>query len=251
MSMHRFFIFQPDVIDSKKVLITSEELCHQFFNVLRFKAGEKIIILDNLGDEYLVELMDVSKKEVIGNVLEKRKNNAESKIKIRLYQAIQKSPEKFEMVLQKGTEVGVTEFVPLITKRTERESLHKLPRLERILKESAEQSGRGIIPVLREPVKMQKLLENLIKSDDKSAEVNKKVVHVLAHPEAEKMLKDVSKILADGVEQINVYIGPEGGFTEQEIEAAKKAGFILLNIGPRILRSETAGIVIPALLTFL
>ncbi|MFA6550676.1 MAG: RsmE family RNA methyltransferase [Candidatus Gracilibacteria bacterium] len=249
--MHRFFIFQPDVVSDEKVLITSEELCHQFFNVLRFKVGEKIMILDNSGEEYLVELLEISKKEVVGKVLEKRKNNAEAKIKICLYQAIQKSPEKFEMVLQKGTEVGVSEFVPLITKRTERESLHKLPRLERILKESAEQSGRGIIPVLKEPVKTQKLLENLIKSGGKSAELNKKVVHVLAHPEAEKTLKDVSKILADGVEQINVYIGPEGGFTEQEIESAKEAGFILLNVGPRVLRSETAGIVIPALLTFL
>ncbi|HBB02498.1 MAG: hypothetical protein US89_C0004G0114 [Candidatus Peregrinibacteria bacterium GW2011_GWF2_38_29] len=245
--MHRFFIFQPDVIDDEKVLIVSEELCHQFFNVLRFKVGEKIMILDNSGEEYLVELLEISKKEVVGKVLEKRKNNAEAKIKICLYQAIQKSPEKFEMVLQKGTEIGVSEFVPLITKRTERESLHKLPRLERILKESAEQSGRGIIPVLKEPVKMQKLLEKLAKS----SEVNKKVVHVLAHPEAEKMLKDVSKILADGVEQINVYIGPEGGFTEQEIESVKEADFILLNVGSRILRSETAGIVIPALLTFL
>ncbi|MBI5152182.1 16S rRNA (uracil(1498)-N(3))-methyltransferase [Candidatus Peregrinibacteria bacterium] len=251
--MHRFFIFEPDKIENNRTIIVSDELLHQFCNVLKFHLGEQVLFLDNTGDEYLCAIENISKKEIAACVIEKRKNAAEPRVKICLYQAIPKNQEKLEMVLQKGTEVGVSEFVPMITARTEKESLNKIPRLQKILKESAEQSGRGIIPVLREPVKFEKILKSVSTAAGRvSQSPNKKIVQLLAHTQAQKSFKDISGDLrgegSRGAEQINIFIGPEGGFTEQEIAAAEQAGAIICNFGPRVLRSETAGIVIPYLI---
>jgi len=239
--MHRFFIFEPDKIEINRVIIVSNELIHQFCNVLKFHTGEQILFLDNTGNEYLCAIENISKKEIIANVIEKRENRAEPKIKICLYQAILKNPEKFESVLQKGVEVGICEFIPLITDRVERESLNKLPRLKKILKESAEQSGRGIIPILHEPV----TFKNEIAAVRNCAAQfpNKKIVHLLAHTNEKKSLKEIVGNLTQNIEQINIYIGPEGGFTDKEVLSAKDAGFKIFNLGPRILRSETAGII--------
>lgn len=251
--MHRFFIFDPDKIENNRATIISDELLHQFCNVLKFRIGEHVIFLDNTGDEYLCSIENISKKEITARVIEKRKNCAEPNIKICLYQAIPKNQEKFELVLQKGTEVGVSEFVPMITNRTERESLNKIPRLQKILKESAEQSGRGIIPILHEPVKLEKILKsitaltNTIAENRATQSSNKKIIQLLAHTDAKKPLKEICADLPKNVEQINIFIGPEGGFTNEEVSIAEKSGFIIFNIGPRILRSETAGIVVPAL----
>lgn len=243
--MHRFFIFDPDKIASNRAIIISEELTHQFCDVLKFHTGEQILFLDNTGDEYLCSIENISKKEITAAVIEKRKNRAEPSVKICLYQALPKNQEKFEMVLQKGTEVGVSEFVPIITSRTERESLNKIPRLQKILKEAAEQSGRGIIPILYEPIKFK----NAIAAQEVSVPQcpNKKVIQFLAHTQAQKSFKDIAENIRDA-KQINIFIGPEGGFTEQEVAAAEQVGVIVCNFGPRVLRSETAGIVIPYLI---
>ncbi len=234
--MHRFFIFPPDKIVDEKVLITSDELLHQFVDVLRFKVGEQVVILDNSGYEYLTEISEISKNSVRGNVLKKYLNGAESETKICLYMALMKQQEKFEFVLQKATETGVSEFVPIITKRTERESLNKIERLNRILKEAAEQSGRGVIPVLREPVKLEKILKE--KNDE-----GKSVLNLFAHTGGENFSRSLS-----GFSKVNIFIGPEGGFDDGEVEMAKKAGFLVAAFGKTVLRAETAGIVIPAII---
>ena len=237
--MHRFFISPLDLINEQNVVILSAELLHQFIDVLRFKEGEKIILLDNSGDEYLMEIIKISKKEISGKIIEKRKNEAEPNLQIRLFFALTKNQEKFEWVLQKGTEVGVSEFVPLITERTERQSLSKIDRLQRILKEAAEQSGRGIVPKLSEIKILKKLFTD---------EEIQKGKNILAHPEGKQSLKQVLEI--KGVSEINIYIGPEGGFSPLEIENAEEAGFFVFNLGKKILRAETAAIVIPALTFF-
>jgi 16S rRNA (uracil1498-N3)-methyltransferase len=198
-------------------------------DVLRLRKGEKVVIFDGSGSELVVELTLVSKGKVEWKVLEEKQNESESKIKINLHQALPKNPEKFEMVLQKGTEVGVVRFVPLITARTERQSLNKIERLKRILKEAAEQSGRGIVPELCEIVEFGKVLKNVPEG-----------LNVLAHPTGEKSLKEVCENLG-GI--VNIFIGPEGGFTENEVSDAAKAGFEIVSLGKRILRAETAGVI--------
>jgi len=230
--MHRFFITNEDSVSGGLVKIMSEELVHQMANVLRFRVGEKVVLLDGEGDEHEVEILEISKKFVNCRVIEKKVCDGEPSIKIVLYQAMTKNPERFEFVLQKGTEVGVSEFVPLITARTERQSLNKIDRLGRILKEAAEQSCRGIVPVLREVTEFKKLLK------DKPAGMC-----ILADPSGGRGLKEVCLEIKAG-DVVNIFIGPEGGLTEAEVEGAKEAGFEVVNLGKRILRAETAGMVI-------
>lgn len=236
--MHRFFITNEDSVSGGLVKIMSEELVHQMANVLRFRVGEKVALLDGEGDEYEVEILEISKKGVACRVVEKKVCDAEPSIKIILYQAMTKNPERFEFVLQKGTEVGIVKFVPLITVRTERQSLNKIDRLRRILKEAAEQSGRGIVPVLGEVVELKKLLK------DKPCGMC-----ILADPSGKKGLKEVCLGIRAG-EVVNVFIGPEGGFTEAEVESALEAGFEVVNLGKRILRAETAGMVVAGFIGF-
>lgn len=217
----------------------SSDLIHQFVKVLRFKAGERVILLDGSGFEYEVELgQEVAEKNpklVAGTVVEKRICATELPFKLVLAFGILKNPEKIEWILQKGTELGVSEFVPLITQRTEKKSLFKVDRLRRILKEAAEQSGRGVVPELADICDFEKFVK-----------VQDGIV-VVPHPGAEKLFKDID--LKNHAETVNVCIGPEGGFTEQEIDFVFKKGAFLVNLGLRILRAETAAIVTVAFIS--
>jgi 16S rRNA (uracil1498-N3)-methyltransferase len=235
--MHRFFISSPDKILENEALIVSEDLVHQIRNVLRFKVGERVIFFDGSGFDFVVEFLEIGNGKVVGNVIGKKKNEAEPDIKISLYVAILKHQERFEFILQKGTEVGVSEFIPLITDRTEKPILHKLERLKRIIKEAAEQSGRGIIPGIKEQIKFCKIIDGLAKDE----------VNLVAHPESKKSISEVKNLLKKS-SKINLFIGPEGGFSEKEMELAGASGFLDFNIGKRVLRAETAAIVIPAIL---
>lgn len=248
--MHRFFITNEDKIGLKDFVIVSGDLVHQMFSVLRFKPGDEVVLLDGSGDEWVVVLTDVVKRQVSGKVLKKRRNDAEPYVRVCLYQSLLKNMEKFEWVLQKGTEAGVSEFVPLVSARCERPVVGKVDRMERILKEAAEQSGRGVVPVLGEVVKFKDILKGVCK---KAANVKdliaKRELCVIADPKAEKSLKDfVSDAEFKNAKKINLFIGPEGGFTDEEVQAALDAGFVGVNLGKRILRSETAGLVVSSLL---
>jgi 16S rRNA (uracil1498-N3)-methyltransferase len=236
--MHRFFIFPPDRIDGGGVVIVSDDLLHQIRNVLRFNVSERMVLCDNTGYEYEVEVSQISKNEIVGKLIEKRLNAVEPKLKIALYVGLLKSPERFEFILQKATEVGVTEFIPLITERTEKLSLNKIDRLRRILKEAAEQSGRGVIPVLKEAAKLKDLFKSPVNEDE---------VNLFATPEAEMSLRRaINKI--SKVNKINLFVGPEGGFTKKEVFEAEQHGMTIFHLEKRILRTETAAIVIPAVL---
>lgn len=233
--MHRFFLPGIMLNAGKNVTLDDPELFHQVKNVLRMKDGERIIVLDNDGFEYELEIQEFLKEKIVGSVLARRKNTAEPALRITLYQAIPKKMELFELVLQKGTEIGVKKFVPLITARTERKSLSKQGRLFRIIKEAAEQSGRGVLPELAEPETFKNSIERW-----------KKELAPLALLFDQRGGKFSLK--NDKETAIAVFIGPEGGFTHEELDLAKNNGVKIVSLGSRILRTETAGIVIPALL---
>jgi 16S rRNA (uracil1498-N3)-methyltransferase len=116
--------------------------------------------------------------------------------------------------------------------------LHKRERLERIIKEAAEQSGRGFIPKLSEPEKLKDVFA-------KSAKTNEGI-NIIAHPETKNSIAGVYGKIKK--EKINLFIGPEGGFSENEISSAQESGFLAFSLGKRILRAETAAITIPAVL---
>jgi 16S rRNA (uracil1498-N3)-methyltransferase len=239
--MHRFFI-SAELLQEKHVVLTGPQ-AHQINDVLRMKAGDSIIVLDNTGYEYIVTLMRVERRQVIGEVVNQRKSEAEPRTRITLYQSLL-AREKFELVLQKCTEVGVSHFVPIVTQRSlirqpQAITPKKMSRWQSIITEAAEQSGRGKIPTLESPLLFRDTLAGL---DDFDC----CLVGSAVGNEA-----DLRNILPHGdirPVRIALLIGPEGGFTDEEIAEACGRGAKAFSLGKRILRTETAAIVASALI---
>lgn len=231
--MQRFFL-APGSFHENSIQISDQSVLHQMKRVLRLSAGEKLIFLDNTGLEYEAALEILNEKYAEAKILAKRKNTAEPEIFLTLYQALPKKRELFELVLQKGTEIGVNAFVPLTSERTERLEIGNPERLQRILKEAAEQCGRGKIPALMPSVNFEQMLR-----DKKSAE------KILLHTDGTISL---SRCETAKQSSAALAVGPEGGFSEKEVEAARSAGWQISSLGPRVLRTETTGIAGSALL---
>jgi 16S rRNA (uracil1498-N3)-methyltransferase len=239
MSTNRFFV-PPEWIDARQVTLV-EGTAHQIRNVLRMSAGERIIVLDDSGWEREVELTRVAQNVVMGRVIEERLAPGEPRTKISLYQGVLKA-QKFEWVLQKGTELGLIEFIPVVCERSVVGDLEdvdrKLGRWGRIIREAAEQSRRGRLPVLRPTMLFSQGCQRAKRSGGLS----------LVPWEGEKA-SSLKSVLTGGEEGedrpfgISIFIGPEGGLTEEEIETARRYDVGPVGLGPRILRAETAGLV--------
>ena len=236
--MHRFFI-PADQIDDNQAIIT-DAIAHQIRNVLRMEKGQHIVVLDNSGWEYEVELAHIERKQVIGKVVEKRPSPHEPRTHITLYQSLMKR-DKFEFVLQKATEIGVSRIVPVISQRslvqTADLKANKQERWQRILTEAAEQSHRGRIPELAPPLKFNEAIIQLpnyqlpiICYENGGVDVKTAVSHLAATP------------------TIALFIGPEGGYHPNEIQQAQQHGATIITLGARILRAETAALIAPALI---
>lgn len=238
--LHRFFVL-PERIQDKEVVLGEE--AHQIRDVLRLKAGARIIVLDNEGWEYEAKLKVVGRSEVRGKVVEKREATGEPGVRITLYQSLL-AREKFELVLQKCTEVGVAGFVPVITERSVvRDSGIKASRLgrwRRIIQEAAEQSHRGRLPELAAPVRFEDALEGLDGFD----------MSLVASPEAKgKSLRECLR--GPGTAgTVALFVGPEGGFTENEVRQLCGGGAIAFSLGERILRTETAAVVASSVILY-
>lgn len=209
------------------------EQSHQVRSVLRLRPGETVVVLDGSGQEMLVRLSDVG-WEVVGAIEERRPNQSEPAANLVLYQGLLKGA-KLDLVLQKGTEIGVAAFVPVSTARSvpEGTSETKQMRYQVIVREAAEQSGRGTIPQVQSAISFRNALA--------AAEGT---LIVPWEQETAVHLQDVP--LTKG-ETVSLFIGPEGGFTREEAEVARGSGAHLVTLGRRILRAETAAIVASAL----
>ena len=228
-------------------------LTHQMRNVLRLKPGDGVILLDNSGWEYQVELGEVSRERVAGQILQKSLAASEPRTKITLYQSLLRA-RAFESVLQKCTEVGVVAFVPVVAARCIISSLEdvgekKLERWRRIILEAAEQSRRGRLSVLRPALLLRQAWQ----------EANRGGLTVVPWEEAgsrmptqgrSKSLRSVLRGAQPRPFSVNLFIGPEGGFTPQEIAQGQRYGAIPVTLGPRILRAETAGLVAAAAILY-
>lgn len=236
--MHRFFV-TPEEIQANDVQF-SPSISRQIARVLRLKPGERVIVLDNSGYEMATNLTEVNENQCTGTILSKEPCRNESGVKLLMILSLTQR-EKFEVMLQKCTEVGASAFLPIVTSRSliqnPADVLSKYSRWRMILKESAEQSARGIIPELFEPVSFTDAIRTipggyplcLIPWED---ERNGKLREILQKHPAGK---------------IAVMIGPEGGFSVKEVEQASAAGFKPVTLGKRILRMETAAVVAAAL----
>ncbi|MFU8827489.1 MAG: RsmE family RNA methyltransferase [Brevefilum sp.] len=239
--MHHFFI-PPDSIHGQEVTFP-HPLAHQIWHVLRLREGDRVAVLDNSGKRFTVVLGDTGGEQVLtGQILRADTVTSEPHTHLALYFGLS-SREKVEWILQKGTEIGVSAFCPFISSRTlvtsPDFSTKKLARWERIIQEAAEQSGRGRLPALNAP-------ENLLKCI------------LMAQSEYDLCLMAWEGASRDdfklgelrprfGRDSIALFVGPEGGFSAEEVDAAMEAGVQIVSLGARILRMETAALVFPAL----
>lgn len=244
--LHRFFV-PPDWLEEDRVTIVGS-LVHQIRNVLRLGPGDHIVVLDNSGWEREVEITRVGKEHVSGRVVDKRLASGEPRTQITLYQSVLKG-RRFEFVLQKGTELGIVEFVPLISDRCLIASLDdvdkKGERWQRIILEAAEQSRRGRLPRLRPAMFFPSACENARQGG----------LSLIPWEEARDVegitsLRSVLRGAGQPPFSVNIFVGPEGGFTPGEIELARQYGLIPISLGPRILRAETAGLVAAAAILY-
>ena len=231
--MHHFFV-PSDAIQGNQVSFP-EQTGRQIQRVLRLNAGESVIALDNSGKMY-ESVLAFDEKKVTGAIIETRDAGTEPLIKIRLLACVSQR-EKYEWILQKGTELGVSEFLPVISQRTLVQKSaaidKKRSRWETIIQEAAEQSHRGKLPVLMDVVKY----DDLIKQVDSDA------CNLIAHISDEmNSLKSVLKV--NDKLTFNLLVGPEGGFSDEEVSAAVQVGFQSVSLGARILRMETAALAI-------
>ncbi len=239
MTLHRFFIPSEWINERQVTLI--EDVAHQIRHVLRMGAGDRLIVLTDSGWECELELTRVTQNLVMGHVVEERLAAGEPRTKISLYQGVLKA-QKFEWVLQKGTELGLAEFIPVVCDRSVVGDLEdvdrKLGRWGRIIREAAEQSGRGRLPVLRPALLFAQSCQRAKRSGGLG----------LVPWEGEKTTSLKSALTAGDDSSnrpfsISLFIGPEGGLTQEEIQAARSYDVQPVSLGPRILRAETAGLV--------
>ena len=239
--MHRFFV-DPTQLTTTTVTLSADQ-ARQISSVLRMKAGEKIMVLDNQGWLYEVVLTSVQRKQAAGKIVGKTAVSTEPKTQLTLFQSILKR-DKFELVLQKGTEVGVSRFVPVITERSQAQSVkdNKYDRWQRILTEAAEQSERGKVPKLETAVSFTNALQ-LAQTCDLAllAGAREKEGHL--KPALLPLKQNPSPTIA-------LFIGPEGGFSSAELDLAFANNITPITLGSRILRTETAAIVAASLIIY-
>jgi 16S rRNA (uracil1498-N3)-methyltransferase len=241
MSLHRFFV-HPDVFSGDEVRLEGD-LAHRLSRVLRLEAGATVVLLDGSGLEYETRLDVVGPQRVTGTVLGRRPGRAEPRVRLVLYQSLVKG-ERFDWVLEKGTELGVAAFVPLLSRRNVVRAAPgrqgRPERWHRVVREAAEQCGRCVLP---EILSAKSLKEALSEAGDLRLlpwEGEEALGLAAALRQARPALEAAER------PTVAVLIGPEGGFAVEEVALARQSGAQVVSLGRRILRSETAGIVAAA-----
>ncbi len=228
--MQRYFV---EKFDENGFIIDKDDQ-HHIKKVMRMHDGDQIICIDNNQRVFLCEIKDIETGEI--KVIEKLDTNCELPVEVNLIYALPKS-DKFEFVLQKACELGVTRVIPLMSKRsiikTNRETFSKkYPRFQKILKEAAEQSYRNRIPEIEPLIKLSEVKDYLGNYNIVAYEENAKQNEM-------SNLKQVLSQVENG-DTITIIVGCEGGFEQSEIDELEKIGVTSCSLGKRILRSETA-----------
>lgn len=236
--MTRFFV---DRVEGKRVVLGAEQ-SHHLIRVLRTRPGERFSVLAD-GVEYTCVLVAVEQGLAVAEVLCGSPARGEPPVRITLLQGLPKG-DKMDTVVQKGTEIGVAEFVPVATSRSvvrlePRKAQERVRRWQRIAVEAAQQCGRGAVPRVAPVVTWEEAVPQGCRAD----------LAIVPWEEGGESLKRVLAA-ATGVRSVAIFIGPEGGLTSEEVDLARRNGARVVSLGPRTLRTETAGLVSAATVLF-
>jgi len=239
--MHRFFV-PPEWLSAEHAHLDGS-VARQVSRVLRLSPGDQVTLLDGSGKEYLVRLRAFSGASVEGDVESVGEGRAEPHVHITLYQGLLKG-EKLEWVLQKGVELGVSTFVPVICRRSvpleRRDWGPRTARWRRILTEAAEQCGRSRLPELRPPAAFRAACDEASTASG---------LAIIAW-EREETVGLSWALSGTPSQRVGLIVGPEGGFEEDEVAYARGLGITPVGLGRRILRAETAGLAVVAAIQY-
>lgn len=243
--MRKFFV-SLNQVNENKINIVGEDVNH-IKNVLRCNIGEEIdICIEENGINYLCKIEEISKDVIICEKIEEIESKAESNIDLTIYQGLPKS-DKMELIIQKCTELGVKKIVPVemersIVKISGKDEIKKIERWQKISEMAAKQSKRDCIPEISRLENIKNICENIEKYD---------IVFVAYEDEDKTYLKhELIKLKEIKNPKIAIVIGPEGGFDTKEINTLKEAGAKIVTLGSRILRTETAPIVLASIIMY-
>lgn len=249
--MQHFFV-EPGAISEKNIVITGDDVNH-IKNVLRMKIGEEISVSDGVSDdEYRCEVASISDEQVVLEIRFVKRDAIELPAKIFLFQGLPKN-DKMELIIQKAVELGVYQVIPVATKRAvvkldEKRAKQKVVRWQAISEAAAKQSKRGIIPEVQQVMSYKEALKYACDMD----------VKAIPYELAEGM-EDTAAWINDCKEKVKqttdkpsiaIFIGPEGGFADEEISLAMENGITPISLGKRILRTETAGLTTLSILMY-
>lgn len=235
--MRRFFV--PTELSAGQAVELEPALAHRLRRVLRLGAGDALVLVDSGGREHEAVLERVDGSKAWARIVRERGTLPEAAVEIVLYQSLIKG-DRFEWVLEKGTELGVARFVPLLVQRDvvrpRAERSGRSERWQRIVREAAEQCGRSVLPAIAPPLGLSEALAS--------------AGGLRLLPWEEERTAGLRSVLREGLAErkqagrplVSIFVGPEGGFTRQEVETALGLGARVVSLGRRILRSETAGI---------
>ena len=244
--MYRFYVDQ-DAVKGEEITLTGEDNNH-IRNVLRMRSGEEITVCDGAGTDYACRLTELSKDCVKAQILTKAASQTELPLRLVLFQGMPKK-DKMEWIIKKAVELGVSQVVPVLTKRTvvkledEKKEEKKRARYKAIARAAAMQSMRGMIPDIAPAMRFADAIRA-------AGELDAILIPYERAVGMEDTKAVFDKLVADGVRSIGVFIGPEGGFEEEEVQLAVTSGAFSITLGHRILRTETAGLVALSLLMF-
>ena len=230
--LHRFFV-PPEWLHGQRALLEGQ-VARQMSRVLRMACGDRVILLDNTGSEYLAELDTFHGDRIEGRIVSSTTGLGEPQTTVTLCQSLLKG-DKMDWVLQKGTELGASAFVPVISQRAVRRSgkgEQQMARWRRIITEAAEQSGRSILPQICPPITLREAL-------DRCPEGSTLMPY---EEERETSLREALKSARHQLGPLSFFIGPEGGWDSAEVSLARSHGVKVVSLGQRILRAETAAI---------
>ena len=271
--MHRFFV-PPELLDNfppltgarpamPQIVTLPKDLAHQVRDVIRLNVGEQLLLFDNSGDEILTSVVNISKSSVEVHLIERLPGKSEPAIRIILCQGLLKSA-RFEWILEKGTELGVSVFSPIICRRSmaglEDIGPTKIQRWQRIIQEAAEQSGRSRLPEL---LPIRSLIDALndisphslaiMPWEEEQTNTLHDVLTTSTHPDGNVgatlavarssiPLRSPQPSTCTHPPTVILFIGPEGGLTTEEVSLAQRHGVQVVTLGTRILRAETAAL---------